>query len=718
MIIQCMAIRCLILFALFFYNIHICFPQETDEILWEDLKAIPYFTKLKKAARKPEKVYKLDLSNEGLQEFPPEILNMTNLRILLLDSNKIGDVPAGIKNLRYLKVLGLSYNKIDTIPQEISELQDLQYLYLNNNKISGFPEEITKLVNLESLFIYQNNICNIPAGISQMRELTGLFADSNNIAVIPGEIGNLHNLYALSLADNQISQIPEEFYLLTSLTKLFLQSNRISSLSSDIHQLHNLEILSLSDNDFSSLPPEIGRLGNLQELYLYSNRLAELPSSIGDLADLQILNISDNPIADLPVEMSNLKQLKELYILEHSFKSFPQVFYDLNRNKTKITGWEGRELFLVNLSFRKAHNRKLTGEYAEAISGYYETLSLDSNHAGALYELAECYNEIAEYDSCRIVCDKFMKKFSKSVYLGKIKNLQENSVLSERYYLQGDSLFIKGIRDTALSGFFHSEGIKYFRKEKYDQAGECFQKSILLDHENYDSHFYLSVTYHIYEKKIPFILSTLIFFLSQEEDERTTSLIPFLFKEMDLQTGKKGESGVTSYIDDYVIRDQYNNIVYKSESPQAELLATMIMEMMKSGDMNVDIVTTDETGKEIEDPDISLSDIFQERSNVEQFIVSYNSICDSIQAGCGVSDNFCVGYYCPYFIELKNSGYLETLANMISELRVTSEGEISWVENNGSKVELFREWNNNYNWLQRINIPLSDFKEGQGRTND
>src|ERR1035437_2244363 len=94
------------------------FGQSNSEDI-DDIGKKPVYTNLSKALRNSDKVYKLNLSNKGLTEFPVEILKLKELRYLILDSNQITNIPSQINDLQKLKYLSLSNNTIQELPSSL-----------------------------------------------------------------------------------------------------------------------------------------------------------------------------------------------------------------------------------------------------------------------------------------------------------------------------------------------------------------------------------------------------------------------------------------------------------------------------------------------------------------------------------------------------------------------------------------------------------------------
>jgi Leucine-rich repeat (LRR) protein len=104
----------------------------------------------------PKSVIKLDLSKQGLKEFPVEVFNFVNLQQLNLSNNKISSLPENIADLKNLSFLDVSKNKLTALPRGIGNFKNLNSFKMSQNKISELPEEFFKITSLEIIDFYSN----------------------------------------------------------------------------------------------------------------------------------------------------------------------------------------------------------------------------------------------------------------------------------------------------------------------------------------------------------------------------------------------------------------------------------------------------------------------------------------------------------------------------------------------------------------------------------
>ncbi len=247
---------------------------------------------------------KLDLRDQELTELPPEIGQLTKLRVLLLGK----------------KTWASPGNQLTELPPEICQLVSLTFLDLSDNQLTAAPPEIGQLSNLTKLDLYSNELTAVSSEIGQMSNLTHLNLSSNPLMSIPSEISQLTGLMHLHLSGTQLSTISPEISQLTSLIMLDLSGNWLTIIPSEIGQLARLAYLDLSFNQISVIPPEITQLINLTYLDLSNNQLTALPEGMQRMIKLEWLDLRGNSLF-LPQEV--LEENNPALILETYFAGTP-----------------------------------------------------------------------------------------------------------------------------------------------------------------------------------------------------------------------------------------------------------------------------------------------------------------------------------------------------------------------------------------------------------
>ena len=262
----------------------------------------------------------MNLNSSNLKIIPSNVFEMTKLKTLYLNENRIKTLSR-IGNLNQLIKLTMTKNKIKFLPNEIKKLKNLTFLDLSKNKLKIFPTQVFGLKNLKNLILSKNSITKLPKEIHKLYFLKYLDLSFNRIQEIPVELNQLENLKNLFLESNLISKFPSKL-ILNFLETLNISDNPIINIPSDFFQFKNLIRLESSLTSMVDVHPNILKLKYLVYLNLLGNKIKEIPVEIENLSKLQILNFSSNFISFLPKELFELNELREL---------------DLSMNKIKIT---------------------------------------------------------------------------------------------------------------------------------------------------------------------------------------------------------------------------------------------------------------------------------------------------------------------------------------------------------------------------------------------
>jgi len=201
------------------------------------------------------------------QELLIEGIKMEDRKVIELDLSgldlELEEFPKSVLELKNLKKLVLSGNYFKKIPEKIGELSALKELWLDGNEISHLPDSICEMMALEELWIGGNKIHALPERIGNLKYLKTLKLTSNEIKELPESLYNLKSLETLSIASNNLEHLPESFCNLTSLKWLDLSNNNLSKLPECIINLQSLEYLDVSKNPLTESSDLIEKIKKL-----------------------------------------------------------------------------------------------------------------------------------------------------------------------------------------------------------------------------------------------------------------------------------------------------------------------------------------------------------------------------------------------------------------------------------------------------------------------
>eukprot|EP00026_Physarum_polycephalum_P000251 Phypoly_transcript_00251.p1 GENE.Phypoly_transcript_00251~~Phypoly_transcript_00251.p1 ORF type:complete len:1880 (+),score=208.43 Phypoly_transcript_00251:799-5640(+) len=260
-------------------------------------------------------ITELYLDNNAIREFPLPILDLKNLRTLVLGSNELMSIPHDIQFLTSLLRLDLSCNKISVLPATLGSLTALKILDVRFNTLYSLADEICELTNLEWLLVQQNNLTTLPSHIFNLSRLEDLEVHGNPTPTIKAIIYNAW---------------------VAKITELDLSGFELTVLPLEIGNLIPLTILLLNDNALTSLPPAIGNLVNLKVLDVRNNKLDSIAWQVGNLSNLEYLRLEGNSLNQIPVEIRN----KDLLTIKQYLKSLANGEEECFRMKLMLVGAE------------------------------------------------------------------------------------------------------------------------------------------------------------------------------------------------------------------------------------------------------------------------------------------------------------------------------------------------------------------------------------------
>lgn len=181
--------------------------KSTAQISMDSSMTIKEYSNLDEALKTPEKVYRLNLSNQQFK-MPPDTIwsRFINLEYLSFKNDHLTTLPIGIGYLKKLKVLDLSGNDFKILPQSFSNLENLTELFLNDEKKMDIDKSLLVIENLPGLKILHlenDNLKKIPKNLLHFKNLQTLYLNNNKFKQLPIDLKLLKNLNYLDLHDNK-----------------------------------------------------------------------------------------------------------------------------------------------------------------------------------------------------------------------------------------------------------------------------------------------------------------------------------------------------------------------------------------------------------------------------------------------------------------------------------------------------------------------------------
>jgi Leucine-rich repeat (LRR) protein len=159
------------------------------------------FNSIREANKNPDKVTRLNLSNETGNLESIDWKKFRNLEYLSLKDLHLKKIPEGIISLPKLKILDVSGNDFKVLPSDFTKLTKLEELFLNDEKnidISGNIDLLSKMKNLKVLHIENDRLKKLPPNFWKLNYLESVYLNDNQLKEFdfPKEkINNLKNIY-------------------------------------------------------------------------------------------------------------------------------------------------------------------------------------------------------------------------------------------------------------------------------------------------------------------------------------------------------------------------------------------------------------------------------------------------------------------------------------------------------------------------------------------
>ncbi|PIO63870.1 leucine Rich repeat-containing domain protein [Teladorsagia circumcincta] len=159
------------------------------------------------------------------------------------------NIPPSLDDLENLRDIDLAENNLPAIPEALFKLKNLRKLDISGNKVLFWSLSMYGII--ENLTVFKIEKITIPEGSWEMLETLNISGNG-----IPSGIGKLVQLIVLHLTRNNLELVPEGITRCVRLQRLRLNHNRLITLPDGIHLLPDLKELDLTDNDDLVMPPK------------------------------------------------------------------------------------------------------------------------------------------------------------------------------------------------------------------------------------------------------------------------------------------------------------------------------------------------------------------------------------------------------------------------------------------------------------------------------
>jgi Leucine-rich repeat (LRR) protein len=171
------------------------------------------FSSIDEALEEPEKVYRLNLSDQEVIISDSIWAKFINLEYLSFKNDHMKQIPSGVGAIKSLKVLDLSGNDFKVLPTSFKNLVNLEELYLNNDKYLNLERSIpvlSELPSLKALHLEYDGLKALPKNISRLTHIESLYLNYNNFKQIPPVLQGLENLKYIDFHNNKY-RMPTEY---------------------------------------------------------------------------------------------------------------------------------------------------------------------------------------------------------------------------------------------------------------------------------------------------------------------------------------------------------------------------------------------------------------------------------------------------------------------------------------------------------------------------
>jgi tetratricopeptide (TPR) repeat protein len=314
------------------------------------------------------------------------------------------------------------------------------------------------------------------------------------------------------------------------------------------------------------------------------------------------------------------------------------------------------------------------GDFAGAIAMYDKAFELDSNNFYAYSEKAYTLIGLEKYSESIENCQKAIALYPNQkgldmVYItyGNALDLLKKPDESIKIYNEGIRLFPK------FHMLFYNKAITLAGLEKTEEAIVNLHKSMSLNPKHAGSQNAIAQLEYQNSHKIPALLAYSRFLIIEPQGQRAEANLKALQSIMSSYAKETGEKSVTIKID---------------------------AESMKTKDADGTVIPNNFSSVEVAfglSTALDFDKKYKKQTLVEKFIRNFEFLAGGLSVGQNDNTGFYWAFYAPYFIEMKEKGFMNTFG-YLAHAESGDKDVIKWLEKHEIDIDKFYEWSSAFVW--------------------
>lgn len=304
------------------------------------------------------------------------------------------------------------------------------------------------------------------------------------------------------------------------------------------------------------------------------------------------------------------------------------------------------------------------GDFEGAIKCYDKALELDKDNLLALGEKAFSLNSLGKNNECIQICKLAIEKHKGEKELKNVYVSYADALDAQKKTEAALQIYDIGIKSFPFYyQLYFNKGVTLAKLKKSEEALMCFQRSAVYNPRNAASHDAIARTLYVKNNSIAALLAFCRFFTLENESARGKKNLEYVRKILKADIQK-------------ALNDSMNNNTSKENNFSSVSLILSTEIVLDSDKKNI------------------------KKTEVENFIRKFDKIYSALKETKNNNSGFYWDYYVPYFIELKDKGFIEIFANLVFYVSEDKSAQ-KWIKAHEEEVKRFLEWSKAYGWFNK-----------------